>query len=87
MVGALGHNVPRVFTTVFAPARHSRPGRRDRRLQQVTEPAMAFTVRADPCSSSWCSAGWDRSRLLHRLVADGADPDLCRGSIIPWPIS
>ena len=81
MVGALGHNVPRVFTTVFAAGTAlGRPGRRDRRQLSGHRARHGFHHGADRVRRRGVRRAGIAHRMLHRLAADGADPDLRRGA-------
>ena len=81
MVGALGHNVPRVFTTVFAAGTApGRPGRRDRRQLPGHRARDGLHHGADRVRRRGVRRAGVAHRLLHRLAADGPDPDLCRGA-------
>jgi branched-chain amino acid transport system permease protein len=77
---ALGHNVPRIFTLVFAAgtALAGLAGVIGGNYQ-VTEPAMAFTMGPIVFVVVGVRRARLADRLLHRLDPDGADPDLCRG--------
>ncbi len=77
MASALGHNVPMVFTIVFAG------GCMLAGLAgviggnyQTTEPAMADAHGSDRVRRRGVRRAWFAGRMLHRLDPDGHDPDL-----------
>jgi branched-chain amino acid transport system permease protein len=79
MVGALATACRGSSPPSSPPAPAGRPGRRIGGNYQITEPAMAFTMGPIVFCRGVRRAGIAH-RLLHRLAADGPDPDLCRGA-------
>lgn len=80
MASALGHNVPRIFTLVFAAgtALAGLAGVIGGNYQ-VTEPAIALPQWGRSFSSWWCSVASARSPgcFIASILA-GPHPDLCR---------